>query len=108
LADSREMKAELHKNFGVQAVDMESYYICRQAAVQNIPFMVIRAVSDTAEQDLPPFMADFSRGKKFIGSLGLIKYVTRPSRAKELWHTLKNTRAAAVNLTEAVRKLVLH
>jgi len=108
LADSKEIKAEIYQKFGVQAVDMESYYICRAALSHRIPFMVLRAVSDTAGQSLPGFMVDFSKNRKLIGTLKVINYIIKPSQAKYLWHTFKLTKTATANLTEAVRQLVLH
>ena len=43
-------KASLHRQTGAIAVDMESHF----AAASGIPFAVLRAVSDTADQSLPP------------------------------------------------------
>jgi adenosylhomocysteine nucleosidase len=51
-------KRELREQTGAIAVDMESDAVRSRAAALGIPFACIRAVSDTAEEDLP---LDFNR-----------------------------------------------
>lgn len=50
MAADRAAKAPLRRETGAIAVDMESH----RAATSGIPFAVLRAVSDTADQSLPP------------------------------------------------------
>ena len=47
-------KAALRTSSGAGAVDMESAAIAAVAREAGVPFMVLRAVADTAGQDLPP------------------------------------------------------
>ena len=47
-------KAELRIATGAAAVDMESHIAARVAARHDLPFAVIRVISDTAHHDLPP------------------------------------------------------
>lgn len=46
-------KQQLHQQSGAQAVDMESAAIARVAAEQQRPFMVLRAIIDAAQDDIP-------------------------------------------------------
>ncbi len=107
LAHTQTLKADIYEKFGVQAVDMESYYICREALKRQIPPAVIRAVSDTAGQNLPSFMVDFSENRRLAGLLKLIRVMFRPSCIKNAIIVFRNTKLAASNLTEAVRQWVL-
>jgi hopanoid-associated phosphorylase len=47
-------KRALHAETGAAVVDMESAAVARVAAAHDLPFAVIRAVSDSADQTLPP------------------------------------------------------
>jgi adenosylhomocysteine nucleosidase len=47
-------KAELHRLTGASAIDLESADIAAVAARHGLPFLVVRAVCDPAERDLPP------------------------------------------------------
>ncbi len=47
-------KARLYGATGALAVDMESHIVAALASRHGVPFAVLRAVSDTAAQSLPP------------------------------------------------------
>jgi hopanoid-associated phosphorylase len=47
-------KARLYRATGALAVDMESHIVAALACRYGVPFAVLRAVSDTAAQTLPP------------------------------------------------------
>lgn len=51
---SREEKSALRRATGADAVDMESHRVARLAGERGLPFAVLRVVSDTAQQSLPP------------------------------------------------------
>jgi len=46
-------KAALHAATGAVAVDLESHIVARAAAEAGLPFLVVRAIADPAECDLP-------------------------------------------------------
>ncbi|MFO1089456.1 MAG: hypothetical protein U1E46_07720 [Hyphomicrobiales bacterium] len=46
-------KATLHQDSGGHAVDMESYALALAAARRGLPFLAIRAISDTADTAIP-------------------------------------------------------
>ncbi|WP_426258479.1 phosphorylase [Sphingomonas sp. DC1600-2] len=47
-------KAALHAHTGAIAVDMESHIAARVAARHNLPFAILRTISDSADHALPP------------------------------------------------------
>jgi nucleoside phosphorylase len=47
-------KARLHQQSGAAAVDMESLAVARACQESNIPMQVIRFISDTAHDSMPP------------------------------------------------------
>ena len=101
-------KVKIFNEFNIQAVDMETYYIARFALRKAIPFAAIRAVSDTADQDLPDFFMDFSTGRKFSGTINMAKYILKPSNIKHLAQTYKGIKTALCNLTKVIEKLPLN
>lgn len=54
IMESAEAKAALYNDTGALAVDMESAVAGRFAAVRNLPFAVLRVISDDAAHVLPP------------------------------------------------------
>ncbi len=50
-------KAALHAATGAIAIDMESHVAARVAARHGVPFAIVRVVSDTAADTLPPAFA---------------------------------------------------
>lgn len=63
------------------AVDMESAVLGELADAQNIPFLVLRFVTDTPASPLPEFIADFVSGRYFIG---VRRVFANPSKAFRL------------------------
>ena len=51
---TRAGKANLFRQSGAGAIDLESGAVARVAARRNLPFAVLRAICDPAERDLPP------------------------------------------------------
>jgi hopanoid-associated phosphorylase len=54
IMESAEAKAKLYDDTGALAVDMESAVAGRFAAARNLPFAVLRVISDDAAHVLPP------------------------------------------------------
>ena len=62
ISDPQE-KMTLAKRYGVQVVDMESFWEAKVAASWGIPFLAVRFISDTLTEQLPRF-------EQFIGVQG--------------------------------------
>ncbi len=49
-------KQQLHEETGATACDMESHAVARVAQEMNVPFVVVRAISDPAERAVPTWV----------------------------------------------------
>jgi hypothetical protein len=93
-------KHDLRVSTGAAAVDMESAAIARKAADWRIPFQIIRAVSDTAEEDMP---LDFNRYRAADGRFSRTRIalaaLARPvTRVPALLRLDRNCQIAAESL----------
>lgn len=100
-------KAELHRQTGAAAVDMESNAVRSLATSYGVPFISVRAISDTAVQSLDPQvlgMVDaFGRPRPASIAAALIR---RPALIPELRRLGMNASAAATAAAKAVRILI--
>lgn len=77
-------KQALAEASGAIGVDMESAAVGHVAALGEVPFLSVRAVSDTVGDDLP---MDFNLWFSFSGSLrGIIEVIRHPSLLREFYH----------------------
>jgi adenosylhomocysteine nucleosidase len=105
LATSRTLvsHAEQKRQLGSQAeaVDMESYTILAEAARCGVPAVAIRAISDTAEFDMP---YDFERARDAKGQIRVMAVVSqvlqKPSGLPELVKLAHDSRFASRRLAE--------
>ena len=62
---TKALKDEIVKNFGASACEMEGCAIAQVAFINNVPFVVVRAISDSADgeasMDYPTFLAIAAR-----------------------------------------------
>ncbi len=99
-----EANRALHKESGADVVDMESHLAAEFAQRNGLPFAAIRAISDTAHQELPPaalvpLLPDGRGDWK-----GVVKSVIwQPSQIPDLWAMMKGFGAAMATL-RAVRE----
>ena len=93
-------KRELRERTGAAAVDMESSALAEKAREWGVPFHVIRAVSDRADEDMP---LDFnmyrgSDGRFSISRIALAALARPFSRVPALLRLDRNCRIAARSL----------
>ena len=96
-------KTALHARTGAIAVDLESAVVAEAAAHTRLPFIVIRAIADPAERDLPSaaHIALTPDGAPDIG--GIVASVLRePSQLIELVRLARDARLALRTLARAV------
>jgi adenosylhomocysteine nucleosidase len=92
-----EAKKRLGDEFNADIVDMESYEIGRTAAEVSVPFLAVRAVVDSALDDLSLLVKITS--KERISATKLITQVLlHPLSAGELLRYSRNARLAGTNL----------
>ena len=91
-------KQALGEVSGAAAVDMESASIAKVASAAGIPFLLVRAISDRAQDDLP---MDFNIWFTPFGSFRcLLQIVRHPS----LLHGLYNMKRHADRASESLRR----
>jgi adenosylhomocysteine nucleosidase len=98
--DSAEAKAELFKVSGAQAVDMESAAIVAVCVDAGIPLLVLRVISDAAEDEIPvPLHVAWDLNAQRPRPMRLCLYLARhPTRVGEFLRFLRQTNVAAKNL----------
>lgn len=99
-------KREAAKTSGCIAVDMESCGAARAASEAGVPFLAIRAVSDTVDEDLP---VDFNRFMKDGGMdwARLIPFmVTHPGVLPKLLNLGRKSGIASRNLAGAFSNIL--
>ncbi len=92
LVATPEAKADLFARTGAAAVDMESSLLLSQAAAAGLPSLVVRAVSDTARETLPPEVATLLTPEGRVKVASAVKLLAHP---RALPRTLTLQRAAA-------------
>jgi adenosylhomocysteine nucleosidase len=96
-------KRWLRETTGADAVDLESGAVARVAAEVGLPFAVLRAVCDPAEQDLPPAALVALDGK---GAIGLVRVLAslaaRPAQLPALLALARQATAGRASLLRAV------
>jgi adenosylhomocysteine nucleosidase len=100
-------KRLLFEQTGALAVDMESAVVRAAAAEQNLPFVSIRAISDTADESLDPAILGMvdSFGQPRIIPLALA-LLRRPMLIPRLIRLGKSSNLAAKNLATVVHAIV--
>ena len=95
-------KTELGSIFSAQAVDMESYWIARIADERGIPFLSIRAISDTASDPLPPFDTLVRSDGRLRARRAALYFLPRPWQLTTLFRFYRQARCARESLKVAV------
>lgn len=102
-----EEKASLHRSTGSAIVDMESHRIGAVCSACNIPFFVLRAVCDPADQSIPAAAAhaidDRGKTRPMAVAAGLIR---NPGDFADLMRLKKQTETALATLRNAASKEV--
>lgn len=99
-----EEKAELLRSSGAVAVEMEAGNVRRAAESMGVPFIHIRAISDTADQKLDPAILQLTdhEGRTRPGAVVAL-LLRRPAMLAQLLRLRSNSRAALDNLAAAIK-----
>jgi adenosylhomocysteine nucleosidase len=106
LAFNPEEKAALGKIYQAQVVDMESFWVAEIVAHHKIPFLGLRAISDTLYERLPPFDHFLGSEGEWLGKEALRHFLLNPNDLKIIPLLYMHTRKARKSLTEFLRALV--
>ncbi len=100
-----EGKKALHEATGADIVDMESYWIARIALQRQVPFIAVRAVTDTQRDALPPFDQWLNADGKWQARQAALYFLQHPLRLVGLAKLSGSARRARTNLTTAMTRL---
>ena len=98
-------KAEIYRNTGMAALDMESYALAETCELLHIPFVVIKGISDTADQDLPDEVEALAASETWVKQYGIL--LKRPQLWLKLWQLRGNALLAADNLGDVIGMMLL-
>lgn len=95
VAAGRAEKVALFQQTGAIAVDMESHHVAEVAAARGLPFIVIRAIADTAEDELPEaaLVGLNEEGRPAIGAV-LLSLLKKPWQLPGLIRVALRSRTA--------------
>ena len=98
-------KRRLRATTQADAIDLESGGLARVARAHGLPFVAVRAISDTADQDLPPaaLLALDEQGHINLGKV-LISLLRQPNQLVPLMRLAANAssaRRALIGLTRS-------
>lgn len=94
-AATRVEKGSLFQETGAAAVDMESHHVAEAASRHGLPFLVIRAIADTADDTLPEAALKGlnEEGRPAIGAV-LLSLLTKPWQLPGLIRVALRSRTA--------------
>ena len=102
----RPAKQALGKTFSAKVVDMESYWIGRMASTKQVPFLAVRAISDTVADSLPPFDRFLDSNGAWRRKKAALYFLFRPHQLVKLCSFYRNARKAGINLSYFVARLI--
>ncbi len=103
---SAAMKSWIGATFDAATIDMESYWVAREAARCGVPCLPARALLDTVEQDVSPFVGETlsdSSFRRVFRAIGRI--ATHPADLAGLLRLERQTRAASKALAVFLMRL---
>lgn len=103
VAATPQEKKELKERYSAVAVDMETSALAEEAQSRNIPFISVRAITDTADQEL----IDCAHLVAENGDVSKLKagwhVITHPGDLKSLIELGQHAKIATANLTEFLK-----
>ena len=91
-------KRQLHVDTGAIGVDMESAAIGEVAQEHGVPFLIVRAISDGAHDDLPVDFNLFLRPSGWVS--GIMYIMTTPTSWKGFLDLYRHSKQASLQLTK--------
>jgi adenosylhomocysteine nucleosidase len=101
-------KLELRRSTGAEAVEMESEAIHNVCRERGIPCATVRAISDTANEDLPLDFNQLSKPDLSLDYVRLLWAIAKaPGKIPALLRLQKNSSLAAQRLAEVLAKVTM-
>jgi len=105
-AIERQQKEELAQKYSAQAVDMESYWIAAEAGRRGIPCLVVRAISDPVDSDLPDLAEKSSDSGEWNKRRAFFYFASHPVDTIRLSHLYFGHRRAKRSMLNFVNGFV--
>jgi adenosylhomocysteine nucleosidase len=105
-----EEKRQLGAKHQAFAVDMESFAVAEVCREREVPLLVVRAISDAVDQELPADIGHLLAQKSFAGQLGAAvgSVFRRPGAAKDLFNLHQTALEASGRLAKFLSQLCTH
>jgi 5'-methylthioadenosine/S-adenosylhomocysteine nucleosidase len=103
---SYEEKHGLDLAFNASVVDMESYWIAEIAAEQQIPFVILRSVSDTNQEKMLPIGQLMTEDGNVLWREAAGYFLRRPHHLAVVGRLYRNAKQAAWNLAAAIDEVI--
>jgi adenosylhomocysteine nucleosidase len=100
-------KRKLGEKHQAPAVDMESFAVAEVCRERAVPLLVVRAISDTVDDELPADLGYLISRKSFAGQLGAAfgSLLRRPGAAKDLFNLHQTALEASGRLAKFLARL---
>jgi len=99
-------KQELSRDFQAQIVDMESYWIAGVALTRRVPFIAIRSISDTLQDDLRAVDRILDSEGRVLWKRVVPYFLPHPYHLPSMFTAFRNMRRAETTLTAFISDLV--
>jgi adenosylhomocysteine nucleosidase len=99
-------KQELGREFQAQIVDMESYWIAMMASSRRVPFIAIRSVSDTLQDDLRAVDHILDSEGRVLWERVAPYFLLHPHHLPSMFTAFRNMRRAERTITAFISGLV--
>lgn len=103
---STEEKKWIGENYQVDAVEMETFAIAREAEKRKVPFVSLRAISDTINEELVNISSLADENGEISRLKAGVYAICHPGTIPRFISLRENTRRATKTLTEAVLKIL--
>jgi len=103
----RDEKRRVGDQHQALAVDMESFAVAKVCQERDVPVLVVRAISDAVDDELPPDIGYLLSRKSFAGQFGAAmgSVFRRPAAVKDLFQLHQSALEASGRLAKFLAKL---
>lgn len=98
-------KRKIYASTRCAALDMESSAVGEVCSHRSVPFVVVKGITDTADQDLPDQIETLIGTARWTERAGLV--LSRPRLWRELWQLRRNALIASDNLGDVLGMMIL-
>ena len=107
LVRTPDKRERLAKEFHAQAVSLEDYWVCSAASRAGVPFVSVRAITDTTGQFLPPYVEEIMLQREARQGMGLIfNTLAKPGRLPTLMALAGSAKKAQKSLETFTKTFV--